>query len=300
MNTGSSPPQGGEQPKIYVYLLTFKNGKCYVGYSMNPKQRLRQHASEKRRGPLPHAIVKYGLPELTILHTVETVEEASYLEVEEIAVRKTQAPLGYNLTQGGEGVVGASPEQRAEWARKSQESYKKNTTPKQRSQRGKSARAAWTETSMRGMKEAKTTPEARHQSAKNLKKSVAKMTPKQKAAKNKKHRQKWKDPEFREKMLHAQRKGTAEMADEAKEQKRLKMSESMKKRWADPEYRERRRKALADPEVRKKMAVAGGKAAAALTPEGRQRKVEGSRKSANKRWSERRKSGDKTKIGRKK
>lgn len=244
---------------------------------------------------LGNALLKHGEPIIQILHEVSSYEEAFDLEIKEISKRETIAPKGYNMTKGGEGVVGLPEEQRRMAEAKRYLSYMKNTTIEQRRESACKRRAAWTSESMANMKKAKSTPEAKAQAAENMLQVNLNLSPEQRSSMMIKV---WENPEHRKSIMTAQKKGTEAMSPEAKEARRLKASATMKACWQDPEYRARRAVAFSKPGMRKKLAENGSKAAAALTEEGKRKKVLASRKSATERWLKRKQSGDTSLIGR--
>jgi group I intron endonuclease len=96
----------------YVYRITNTvNGKKYVGCTkLTIALRWARHKSAARRGSsyaIHRAIRKYG-HENFILDMLETVEgthaDLMAAEIQQIALHKCIAPLGYNITRGGEGV----------------------------------------------------------------------------------------------------------------------------------------------------------------------------------------------------
>lgn len=93
-----------------LYKLTFANGKEYIGITRSTMaRRFYDHKKAARNGSYPYAIYtawrKYGEPILSVL---AVVEDADLCDAERRAIKKfnTKAPHGYNLTDGGEGVVG--------------------------------------------------------------------------------------------------------------------------------------------------------------------------------------------------
>lgn len=90
------------------------NGKCYVGItSKTPEQRWgkngRNYASvSKTHGCFYDAILKYGWDNFTheILCEGLSQEEACQMERKYIAEYNCKVPNGYNLTDGGEGMLG--------------------------------------------------------------------------------------------------------------------------------------------------------------------------------------------------
>jgi group I intron endonuclease len=101
---------------MFIYLITNKNnGKLYVGQTINdPIQRFMEHCWDVSRSvrPLQNAIKKYGKDNFTIevLAKATSLEELSQLEkhfIKELNTRNKD--IGYNLTEGGEGVSGYIP-----------------------------------------------------------------------------------------------------------------------------------------------------------------------------------------------
>ena len=103
-----------------IYRIINKlNGKIYVGQTINFKQRMGQHKrdSSKSRPGIDMAIAKYGWENFS----VEIIEECSVEQLNEreifwIAALNSKAPSGYNLTDGGDGIVGCTDETRAKLA----------------------------------------------------------------------------------------------------------------------------------------------------------------------------------------
>lgn len=83
-----------------VYVITFSNGKQYVGVTSNVVKRLAEHKSADR--PVGRAMHKHS-------YTYEVAftgsrKDCFAREVELIAELDTMSPAGYNLTPGGDGV----------------------------------------------------------------------------------------------------------------------------------------------------------------------------------------------------
>jgi hypothetical protein len=95
-----------------MYKLTFPNGKSYIGITKRTAAiRFAEHVKVSRAGKkqcaVHHAILKYGADVVM----VETLAVGNWpylitIEVKAIALFGTRPPHGYNLTRGGEGVVG--------------------------------------------------------------------------------------------------------------------------------------------------------------------------------------------------
>lgn len=92
-----------------VYLLTNNtNQKKYVGITVNLKHRLSCHISGKDNFAIQKALNKYGTENfgLRILFVLRE-ENAKMAERELIKHLGTRSPRGYNLTDGGDGTLGA-------------------------------------------------------------------------------------------------------------------------------------------------------------------------------------------------
>lgn len=98
---------------FFVYLLTFPNGKVYVGMSRTDARgldtnRYRQHACAARAGkqlPLYNAWRKHGAPEMSILSRHGDRATCALAEIEAIeAYESMDTSRGYNLMPGGEGL----------------------------------------------------------------------------------------------------------------------------------------------------------------------------------------------------
>jgi group I intron endonuclease len=94
-----------------VYLLTFPNGKKYVGITNNWAARWRNYKNSVRNGDrraVCCALRKYGVTAVTVDFIKESnnVTETKTLEKFFIQKFKTLAPTGYNMTEGGDGMLG--------------------------------------------------------------------------------------------------------------------------------------------------------------------------------------------------
>lgn len=99
-----------------LYRLSFPSGKSYIGITTRRLSvRWAQHVRDARKGVLTRvqsAIRKYG-PENVRVEELVRAQDLSYLyEMERRAIVAfgTKAPLGYNRTDGGEGVIGLPPD----------------------------------------------------------------------------------------------------------------------------------------------------------------------------------------------
>jgi group I intron endonuclease len=95
------------------------NGKCYVGKTVRTMARRKawhQAAASRGEGWSFHrALRKYGFDKFVweVVCSSDDSEELGRLEVQYIALWKTKRPDGYNLTDGGDGVIGPTPEGKA-------------------------------------------------------------------------------------------------------------------------------------------------------------------------------------------
>ena len=96
---------------MIIYKLTNKiNNKIYVGmtkYSVG--KRVAQHIKSKKKTIIQNAINKYGIDSfiIEIIDSADTREALAEKEKYWIKKFNCKAPLGYNATDGGEGVVGS-------------------------------------------------------------------------------------------------------------------------------------------------------------------------------------------------
>jgi predicted GIY-YIG superfamily endonuclease len=93
-----------------VYIITNKaNGKQYVGIAKDLKRRWKQHVSADGSSPALHAAMKkYGESGFVFSHICDAFDFEAACDLERMLIQQhnTKAPFGYNLTDGGEGVVG--------------------------------------------------------------------------------------------------------------------------------------------------------------------------------------------------
>jgi group I intron endonuclease len=96
--------------RIAVYVITnIVNGKQYVGITSNLKMRWYRHQKANGSSPALHAAIKnYGIKNFAFTHVMDVFnfEHAKEIEMELIVSKGTKAPQGYNLTDGGEGLLG--------------------------------------------------------------------------------------------------------------------------------------------------------------------------------------------------
>lgn len=87
----------------YLYRITNTvNSKIYIGVSINPSQRFKDHCIERKL--IGKAIKKYGKENFT-LETLVAGERAYIydLEINAIAALNSMVPNGYNVSVGGIG-----------------------------------------------------------------------------------------------------------------------------------------------------------------------------------------------------
>lgn len=98
----------------YIYKLTNEiNGKNYIGYAKDYKQRWRQHKKlaqkEKPKHAIHCAIKKYGWDKFDKI-ILDKHEDKNYtlnvLETKYIIEYNSMTPNGYNMTRGGDGTTG--------------------------------------------------------------------------------------------------------------------------------------------------------------------------------------------------
>ena len=94
-----------------IYLITnLINSKPYVGQTKQAlEERFKQHA--RTDSLIGNAIRKYGAENFTIevLEECDTPDRLNEREIFWIATLNSKTPNGYNLTDGGNGVVGYTP-----------------------------------------------------------------------------------------------------------------------------------------------------------------------------------------------
>lgn len=92
-----------------VYIITnLINGKCYVGETMNMKERINRHRSSKTLA-LHSAISKYGIDNFNIyVEYFPNFNKKELQQLEEKLIHKCNslAPNGYNILSKGESSIG--------------------------------------------------------------------------------------------------------------------------------------------------------------------------------------------------
>lgn len=109
----------------HVYKLDFDSGKSYIGLTTNVDRRLRQHAGNKTL--VGNAFRKHGRPSISILFNGD-IESAKLEEIECIKRFNTRAPQGYNLTDGGDGVLNLDEKARKAISEKNKIHFQRNAS----------------------------------------------------------------------------------------------------------------------------------------------------------------------------
>jgi group I intron endonuclease len=123
-----------------VYIITNKaNGKQYVGLTKDIKRRWNQHASANGSAPALHAAIKkYGKEGFVLSHICDAFDFEAACDFERMLIQQhnTKSPHGYNLTDGGEGVVGRPmTDEEKEIRRKASTAFAASLSPEERSQK---------------------------------------------------------------------------------------------------------------------------------------------------------------------
>lgn len=117
----------------WIYVITNKiNNKVYVGKTVDYTQRKWQHFHTETCPILKKAFSKYGIenfemtPVLTFQAVSKEVLNTCLIELEKLYIKKYDSyKHGYNMTQGGEGLLGYEHTQQAKEAiGKKQKAYK--------------------------------------------------------------------------------------------------------------------------------------------------------------------------------
>lgn len=220
-----------------VYLVTNSvNGKVYVGITeQSLKTRWSRHLSDARNGSgflLHRAIRKYGASAFTvdILARLDSREDAFWVETIAITAFNSLAPNGYNLTTGGDGPNALSEQSRLLRAEITRQRWQDT---------------AWRKSFSAKMKEVWANEEYRQTTVRKMSLS---WNEDRKQQLTNELKEKWSDPEYRDKKSQAARE---QMSDNWKDEDwRKMMSQASRERlsgmWADEQYRERFLQALSD------------------------------------------------------
>jgi group I intron endonuclease len=123
-----------------VYIITNKaNGKQYVGIAKNLKRRWHQHISANGSAPALHAAIKmYGADGFVFSHICNAFDFEAACDIERMFIQQhnTKSPNGYNLTDGGEGVVGRPmTDEDKDVRRKASNAFINSLSPEERSKK---------------------------------------------------------------------------------------------------------------------------------------------------------------------
>lgn len=246
--TRSSHRRDGGTLGVSLYLLTFPNGKCYVGIAKRPNVRFRQHANAAENGSmfaLSNAWRKYGAPAMRIIGKADHYDTAYAMEIALIEQLGTLAPNGYNMTKGGDGFI-LAPEVVAAMGRRRSRRYWEDEDYRARMQeaqmrgaaKGAMTRKAWYQTPEgRASIEARTSnPEWRAKiAAKNRERGKL---PEVRKAASALTKAKWLDPDYRARVNAAREAKQAKLRNDPdwRARKAAKAAETMRLKWQDPEY----------------------------------------------------------------
>lgn len=97
----------------YLYRLTSPTGKSYIGITRKLGKRMNDHRSSAKNGIrtlLYAAIRKYKWESFSMeVMAIGSFEYVKELEIKAIAAFGTMNPSGYNMTRGGDGMLGRKP-----------------------------------------------------------------------------------------------------------------------------------------------------------------------------------------------
>lgn len=225
----------GQPDKFIVYRITHReSGKQYIGQTKHAlKIRWRKHLYDVKYGSrtyLHSAIRKHGPDafDIEVLDRCETAAEAKTREIELIAELRTFAKRGYNLTIGGDGVVGHSPS--ADQRRAMSEATKRKWSEPDYRRRSKESMSA-------AQVEAWTNPQTRSRRVGAL--NTQRNTPAYKSHQREAMRKRWQNPETRSKLV-------AGLQESYTPERRARHAESARKGW---EKRRRNQESRRAPET---------------------------------------------------
>lgn len=101
----------------FIYKISFPNGKCYIGLTNRTiEQRWKNHNKSAKSGDircLYKALRKYNMIDvfqMIVIDTAETEKELCEKEIAHIEIHNShyKRGYGYNMTDGGEGILGYS------------------------------------------------------------------------------------------------------------------------------------------------------------------------------------------------
>jgi group I intron endonuclease len=100
--------------KYAIYIITnLVNAKQYVGITKDMTGRWSRHKAAKGGCPVLHsAIRKHGVENFAFTHVADAFDEEAAKMIERILIAEhnTKAPYGYNMTDGGDGMLNPTDE----------------------------------------------------------------------------------------------------------------------------------------------------------------------------------------------
>ena len=129
---------------MVIYLLTFPNGKQYIGQTVRMLDiRISQHRQSANAGsllPVHCAWRKHGEPSVSVLGTYGDMESLHAAEIALIGEYGTRAPNGYNVSFGGETAPSKAPEVAAKISAKAKG---RGHTDETRAKMGVASKSKW-------------------------------------------------------------------------------------------------------------------------------------------------------------
>lgn len=257
--------------------------------------RWRQHCNATEPNRAVSAAIRKHTPQAVrreVVSTHDTREEAMAAEIALIAKLNTIAPNGYNLTSGGEGVIGAPPHVWKAAGEAYARRFREDPEMRARVRAGfkisgpkisERLRAWWATPAAAQLRAKRSSPEVREAlRIRNLNR-----TPETSAKMGAGMKRNWQDPEYRAKVNAAREAKQAELRKDPEwvAAKKAKMAEAMRKKWQDPEYVAKRAAAQADPDTRARM-LEGSRKKKTYTPEAAAARAEKIRQKRLENWKD--------------
>lgn len=204
-----------------IYLLTFPDGRKYVGQTQNLPHRLRRHrqaAAEGRKTAICRAWAELDEPACQVIHTGEQGEELDALERKAIADHGTLFPAGLNRYTGGKRGASACEATRVLHG---EVSHKRHENPSFRERiseamKKRNADPAERQRASEQMRERMKDPAKRREASERAKAYQA--SPEQRQKNRLQTLMRWQDPEYRARTL-AQVKSITQRGEMAKNAK---------------------------------------------------------------------------------
>lgn len=100
--------------KYAIYVITnLVNSKQYVGITRNISARWTEHKKARGGCPALHAAIKkHGIENFAFSHVADAFDGESAKMIEQILIKEksTKVPFGYNMTDGGDGMLNPTNE----------------------------------------------------------------------------------------------------------------------------------------------------------------------------------------------